>query len=169
MRKLKLTTMAILLLWFFASCEKEGYNKVPLDPNIKITNLTNKPYIDTLTNIGLQELKQSNVFIIIKPLVITSVEDLDLRGYIEGEGNTFTIYVEDNVRSEYPLLISHEIIHLVQNTSGRLIIFKEGVLFDNVLYSHNTPYVYRPWEQEAFYLDDFLEARIMKKLKPLEH
>lgn len=169
MNKLKLTTMALLLLWFFASCKKDKYNKVELDPNIKIRNLTDKVYLDTLINVGLQELKQSNVFVTVRSLIRTSDGDMYLRGYIVGEGNVFTIYVENNIRSEYPLLISHELIHLLQSTSGRLKVYKEGVLFDNVFYSHKTPYEYRPWENEAFYYDDLLEARIMKKLKPLEH
>jgi len=80
------------------------------------------------------------------------VEDDDVRP------REFRIELEKTL-DEMTLLrtLAHEMVHVWQYASGRLRLYQDGRhLYDGRLYSSNTKYLERPWEGEAYELEEVL-------------
>ena len=80
------------------------------------------------------------------------VEDDDLRP------REFTIQLEKTL-DEMTLLrtLAHEMVHVWQYASGRLRLYQDGRhRFEGRVYSSNTKYLERPWEGEAYELEEVL-------------
>ena len=169
--KILLIIFAILLvvgLYLLNRNSNKPYNKVVLSKENHITNLTNTVYLDTIVSVGLSKLKQSNVFVLILPLTQKQIdlfsENGELRAQIVGKGSNYIIFVSDLTRSESITVISHELIHLSQYRSGRLILTTNGVVWEDKLIG-NLSYDKRPWELEAFANQRSLSDKIEKVLK----
>lgn len=164
----------LLGLIIFIVTKKEKPLK-PLD--IPITNVvmnkTTKDYLTPMINAGLYELKIDSVFVIVKPMSITIKNNglgdggFELMGTIIGNRNQYMLYIGDLNRSESFTIVSHELIHLEQFHSGRLVkkdstnlVLWEGKIYD----VKQIPYLERPWEIEAFNKDKVLEKKIIKRL-----
>jgi hypothetical protein len=62
-------------------------------------------------------------------------------------------------------VLSHEIVHVHQYYSGRLIFDDNKITWMGDEYKlDGLPYDSRPWENEAFFLESELKSRIIKKL-----
>lgn len=169
--KILLIILAILLivgLYLLNKNSNKPYNKVVLSKENNITNLTNTVYLDTIVNVGLSKLKQSNVFVLILPLTQRQIdlfsENGELKAQIVGKDNNYIIFVSDLTRSESIAVISHELIHLTQYRSGRLLLTTKGVVWEDKLMG-NLSYDKRPWEIEAFCSQKNLSNEIEKVLK----
>ena len=80
------------------------------------------------------------------------VEDDDLRP------REFTIQLEKTL-DEMTLLrtLAHEMVHVWQYASGRLRLYQDGRhRYNGRVYSSNTKYLDRPWEGEAYELEEVL-------------
>jgi hypothetical protein len=88
--------------------------------------------------------------------------ETELRAFIIGERNQYIIYVDDLNREESLTILSHELIHLQQYSSGRLIRMEDHfMMFDGEAYNVNEiPYKERPWEIEAFKNETDLKIKV---------
>jgi hypothetical protein len=170
--KIILIILAILLIGGFYLLNRNSdkpYNKVVLSKENHITNLTNTVFLDTIVNVGLSELKQSNVFLLILPLTQKQIDQFgdngELKAQIVGKEGNYIIFVSDISRSESITILSHELIHLTQYQSGRLVLTSKGVIWENELVDNNLSYDKRPWEIEAFSKQINLSDKIEKVLK----
>ena len=167
-----LVLLLIGLIVYLISTQKQqkSYNSVILSHNNIITNKTSKSYLDTLVSQGLDVLGLKGEYVMIRtmnPSLKGSLgTDTELRAYIIGERNQYIIYVDDLNREESLTILSHELIHLQQYSSGRLIRMEDRfMMFDGEVFNvDNVPYKERPWEIEAFKKEKDLRTKLEKIL-----
>jgi hypothetical protein len=162
-----LVLILIGLVIYFTSNQKERtFKKVTLSHNNIITNKTSKSYLDTLVSEGLDVLGLKGEFVMIKTMDPSLKDalgtDTELRAYIIGENNQYVIYIDDLNREESLTILSHELIHLQQYSSGRLIKMEDHfMMFDGEIYNvNNIKYKDRPWEIEAFKNETDLKIKV---------
>lgn len=145
-----------LLIFLISKQKVEYYKHVELSNNNIITNKTSKSYLDTLVSKGLDVLDLKGKYVIIKNLDPSLKEalgtDTELRAAIIGERDQYVIYIDDLGRHESLTILSHELIHLEQYSSGRLKKINNRIIsFNNEIYDISViQYRDRPWEIEAF-------------------
>jgi hypothetical protein len=180
MIKKTITTILIILgliaLFFLLKYANrtQYYNHVTLSEDNYIINFTPNKYVDTIVSVGLKELDVKNCSITIEEMP-QSVKDmfylqnqLNLQATVYGDNFMFSILTSDLNRSEAILIISHELLHLKQYNSGRLVYEDNGdITFDNKVYKiTDLPYNDRPWEVEAFKEQSDLANKVHKILIP---
>jgi hypothetical protein len=159
-----------LVIYFLSNQKERTFNKVTLSGNNIITNKTSKSYLDTLVSEGLDVLDLKGEFVMIKdmnPSLRGALgDDKELRAYIIGERNQYVIYIDDLNREESLTILSHELIHLQQYSSGRLIRMEDTfIMFDGKVYNVNDVlYQNRPWEIEAFKNETDLKIKLEELL-----
>ena len=156
-----------LIVYFISNQKQERTFKiVTLSHNNIITNKTSKSYLDTLVSEGLDVLGLKGEYVMIKtldPSLKGSLgPDNELRAHIIGQNNQYIIYVGDLSREESLTVLSHELIHLEQYSSGRLIRMEDHfIMFDDEVFNvDNVPYKERPWEIEAFKNETDLKIKL---------
>jgi hypothetical protein len=155
----------VILIFFAPKNEEKYFRKVELNTSIRTINLSGVPYLDTVVNVGASIIKVKDVNIIILPLLPEDCLDTSLLGYIEYRDNYYIIRLNAELDKKAQILtISHELIHLLQDYSGRFILNGNYVIFDGEQYSPYVEYLDRPWEKESFYYEHVLETKINKKL-----
>lgn len=167
-----LVLLLLGLIVYFISNQKQqiSFKSVTLSRNNIITNRTSKPYLDTLVSTGLDVLGLKGEFVMIKtlePSLKGSLgTDSELRACIIGQNNQYVIYVDDLSREESMTVLSHELIHLEQYSSERLIRMEDHfIMFNGDMFNvDNIPYKERPWEIEAFKKEKDLRTKIEKIL-----
>ena len=167
-----LVVLLIGLIIYFISNKKQqiSFKSVTLSHNNIITNRTSKSYLDTLVSTGLDVLGLKGEFVMIKtldPLMKGSLgTDSELRACIIGQNNQYIIYVDDLSIQESLTVLSHELIHLEQYSSGRLIRMEDHfIMFNGEVFNvDNVSYKERPWEIEAFKKEKDLRTKIEKIL-----
>ena len=135
-----------------------------------VLDKTNTNYLKDIINAGLYELDVDSSTIYIHKMSESMKDNLGkdyiLKAYIIGNEKQFIMYVDDIDRMEAIRVISHELIHLQQYRSGRLVkldgnkVLWEGKEID----VEKIPYMNRPWEIEAHKKDDELEKKIKTML-----
>lgn len=163
--------VGVFLLYKLVTYQEPGFEKVELDKGSSLVfNTTPQAFMDTIVYVGLTNLEITDVVVILKPLNINPQKDEDrtMKAHIIGAGKQYVIYVDELSRKESILILAHELIHLQQYESGRLIV-KNKV----ITWQHNplpledwmsVSYSNRPWEQEAFKLQGDLSEKISKEL-----
>ena len=167
-----LVVLLIGLIVYLISTQKQqiSFKKVTLSNNNIITNRTSKSYLDTLVSTGLDVLGLKGEFVMIKtldPSLKGSLgTDSELKACIIGQNNQYIIYVDDLSRHESLTILSHELIHLEQYSSGRLIRMEDHfIMFNGEVFNvDNVPYKDRPWEIDAFNKEKGLRTKLEKIL-----
>lgn len=136
-----------------------------------VTDNTDVKFLDSIVHVGLDILEVDSVNVQIRKLPKTStldLGDLDLLAHIIGEGNSYIIFIKDNeTRNEFIQIISHELIHLKDRDSGKLILFdKYGVIYGDQEWEdgRRVDYNNRPWEISAFERGPILAQEIKEIL-----
>ena len=146
----------IIICKLLFTYKDKPFSKVNFYNYHHIYNSTNKPYLDTIVESGLQSLKIDTVTVIIEKIKNTSTtingEDIDLEAYIVYYNDMYYIFIGDYDRNENITILSHELIHLRQYYDKTLVISKTGVYLwlDEVVDISDMNYNDRPWEVEAF-------------------
>jgi hypothetical protein len=155
-----------LAIYLLSNQKQQTFKKVTLSRNNIISNKTSKSYLDTLVSQGLDVLGLKGEYVMIRtmdPSLKGALgADTELRAYIIGERNQYIIYIGDLDRQESLTILSHELIHLQQYTSGRLIRMEDRfMMFDGEVYNvDNIEYKNRPWENEAFKKENDLKLKL---------
>jgi hypothetical protein len=157
-------------IYLLSNQKQQTFKKVTLSRNNIIRNSTSKSYLDTLVSQGLDVLGLRGEYVMIRtmdPSLKSALgADTELRAYIIGERNQYIIYIGDLNRQESLTILSHELIHLQQYTSGRLIRMEDRfMMFDGEVYNvDNIEYKNRPWENEAFKKETGLKIKLEELL-----
>ena len=122
-------------------------------------NYTDRLYLDTIVKVGLKQMGlDDNIVVSIRPISDEIQQRFDsemiLQAHIMGKGNQYALFVDDMSRYEAIKVISHELVHLKQYRSEKLILNKNSVIWDGREYSeweiNDMDYMRRPWEREAY-------------------
>lgn len=168
-----LAVLLIGLIVFLVTRKEKPLKPFDIPTTNVVTNKSSMDYIMPMVNAGLYELKIDSVFVMVQPMSLAMKNNglgdggFELMGSLIGNKTQYILYIGQLNRSEAFNIISHELIHLEQFHSGRLVK-KEGmnlVLWEGKIYDvKQIPYLERPWEIEAFSKDKILEKKIMKRL-----
>ena len=156
----------ILITYLIVFYEEEDipFNKIEFTEGNRILNRDMPKYMDTIVLAGLSQLNITNTIIVIRSIQIKKTDDLDLKAYIIKQGETYVIFIKDLSKNESMIVMSHELIHLQQIASGKMLsINAETWLWNGCdMYSlYNLPeYLERPWEAEAFKISPNLQNKI---------
>lgn len=136
------------------------YNPVPLSGNNTIINNTKYSYVDTVLSVGLDKMGIGGVTIMVDEVSeemrnsFYEQNGVELGASIMGNRTQFLLHITPSERRSIIRVLSHELIHLGQYHSGRLVLTRNGLIWENQLMSVETmldiPYGQREWEREAF-------------------
>lgn len=157
-----------LILYLSLKPEKE-FKIVELSNKNFVTNRGSKTYLDTIVQVGLDQMGIENETIMVKeqPIQRDLGDDFESEAYIIYQKGQSIIFIKPNLnRLKAIEIISHELIHLEQYRTGRLEILKGGyVCWENdTIDVPSVPYNKRPWEDEAFNYSPLLEEDIKSVL-----
>lgn len=168
-----LIVLVVVVLIVVSSKKEEKYfKKIQLDNTTNIVlNNVDKPYMDTILYVGLSTLNLSDIVVSILPLsenakLRFASEGGELKAHIREQDGVYYIFIDDVDRMESIEILSHELIHLKQYYDKRLYLNenKTPVWLGQEYDINSTSYENRPWETEAFLLDDELNDKIKKVL-----
>lgn len=154
--------LAIIAIIVFTYREKT-FNLVELGKENAVLNRTDKLYLDTIVSVGLNELGISGITVLIDPLEKElTTEEFEILAHIIGTQNQFIIYTNEFSREKALEVMSHELIHLQQYNTGRLVKTDGGVIWEGYYIEsiEEIPYMARPWELEAFVLGENLKRTL---------
>jgi hypothetical protein len=167
-----LILLIIFGIYKLATTKERTFKLVYFEKHNFIQNKTDKPYLDSIIHVGMNELGISGTYIIIKPLTEETKKqfssEMNLKAHIKGLGKQYVIWVDDMDREESITVLSHELIHLRQYYNGKLIVTNELIKWDDQIIPVNElstiDYNSRPWEIEAFQEQKYLDIDIIKVL-----
>jgi hypothetical protein len=159
-------------IWKTIQDEKkyQYFKKVKLNSLNHIINRTNIDYLDTVISVGLNKLDIRGITLIIYPLKeetkkIFAENDFELKAYIRGVNKQYIIWIDKMDKLKTINTLSHELIHLKQYETNRLIVNDKVVIWKGEKIDlMNVPYSERPWEIEAFEKETDLNILIRKEL-----
>lgn len=171
--------LVVLIFLFIYDWYKtnEPYQSEPLQKTNFIINNTNQKYLDTTLMVALNAATIHGKTIMIEdmtPELVAKFRDnggVHLSAAVIGdpEGKQFILFVDKFTHRSAIRVISHEVVHIMQYSSGRLkvipnlgIIWEKDTISFDLLYNIN--YRDRPWEMEAFDNESELASRVEKLL-----
>lgn len=129
-------------------------NHIEITNSHQIYNNTSNKFYDTLFSVGLKILEiQDTVFIRHIPESFLEQTPDNYNGFIIPLDKYYIIYLKKDLnKDELFEVVSHELIHLQQFKSKRIIIMDNGIVqWEGKDYSiDKINYHERPWEIEAF-------------------
>lgn len=156
--------IVLIFLVFKSKSEEQYFNQVNLTQYNLIGNSLPLNFYDTILSVGLDEASISGLFITIYPLSDAAKDNFQnsqLKAHVRYANGTFYLFIDELDRQEAIKVIAHEIIHIEQYLSKRLI-YEDGVIYwDNRQYElNNIDYETRPWENDAFMREGPLASKI---------
>jgi len=156
----------------FGVYREQTFNKIDIQTTNMVSNRTDRDYLDSIVYVGLNEMNLDSVAITIRQISpeVQAMFDSNsqLKAHIIGKGKQYIIFVDEMSRDEAIKVLSHELIHLKQYYTKKLILEKDKVIWDGrVVYQNEineTKYEQRPWEAEAFAGQRGLETKIREIL-----
>lgn len=160
---------------FFAKKEETFFKPIELEINNTVINNTPKKYMDTVVNLGLNQLEIVDATVVINYLSTSPVKEIqggiEIEAYItpvSSNSNIFFLYIKDNIQREEAItVLSHEMVHVKQYVTQQLFINEEGSLLweGETMYDPNSlEYFNRPWERDAFHDQAEISNQIKNKL-----
>ncbi len=142
---------------------------VQLDTTNLIVNNMDEKYIDTIINVGLNKLGISGVIVLVNPLPpevkAKFSSELELKAHIREHQGFYYIWIDKLSKDETIDVLSHELIHLLQYHTKRLVVNGNTPIWEGNVYElNNVPYHSRPWESEAFDNSNDLKYKILETL-----
>jgi predicted metallopeptidase len=156
----------------FGIYREQTFNRIDIETTNMVANRTETNYLDSIVYVGLNEMNLDSVAITIRQISpdVQAMFDSNsqLKAHIIGKGKQYVIFVDDMSRDEAIKVLSHELIHLKQYYTKKLILEKDKVIWDGrEVYQteiNETKYEQRPWEAEAFAGQRGLENKIREIL-----
>lgn len=158
-----------LILALYLSTKPRYFNTYEFSKDNYVTNRASRDYLDTIVQVGLDELgiARNSVMIKDQPESKNLGNGYETLAYIVFSNDQSIIYVHRSIgRYKAIEVLSHELIHLEQYHQKRLVILDsvyaewEGLRVE----PKKIPYSLRPWEIEAFENSMELETKIKKHL-----
>lgn len=143
----------LLLLINRTRSEDRPFNKVELTGNNYIHNSVFPTYYDTILNVAMSEAGLTGHNVILEELSdgAKSQFDGDLKAHVRYVNNDFYLFTQSMGREMAIEVLSHEVIHMLQYSSGNLSYIDGNVTWmGEVLELNSKEYELRPWEMEAY-------------------
>lgn len=148
--------------------QEQPFKQFDIETTNMVANRTEDNYLDSIVYVGLNELGMDSIAITIRPITEDVKRQFDsegtLKAHILGRGKQYIIFLDDMGRDESIKVLSHELIHLRQYVTKKLILHKTEVVWDGEVISEykvsELKYEDRPWEIEAFAEQRQLENKI---------
>jgi len=150
-----------------------SFNSIDLEPTVNIVhNYTQIAYLDTLAHTALEahgiEGQTVSLFTAPNSTVQRDSGGFRLNAYVTQPvvEDTYSMFLSPDLsRRQYISAVSHEVIHIGQYDSGRLVSHDGIVIFEGDTVSlYDIPYSRREWEEEAFKNGPILEKKVREKL-----
>jgi hypothetical protein len=179
MKKILLILAAVLLvgalIWWVMQTPGpiKSYKQVVLVEQNDLINTTEYGYLDTVLNVGMNELGMKGISVLVQPMQdrvrnrFEEGEGLELEAYVAEWMYGYTICVNDQLGHAHAIdVIAHELIHLEQYHNQTLVVGDGTVVLwkgerQDIL---TIPYAERPWERDAFLRGKPLAAKIRSKI-----
>jgi hypothetical protein len=158
-----LVILLAVLTTVLITYREKTFNLVELGKENAVLNRTDKLYLDTIVSVGLSELGIAGITVLIDPLEKElTTEEFEILAHIIGTQNQFIIFTNEFSREKALEVMSHELIHLQQYNTGRLVKTDGGVIWEGYYIEsiEEIPYMARPWELEAFVLGENLKRTL---------
>jgi predicted metallopeptidase len=156
----------------FGVYKEQTFNIIDIETTNMVANKTDRNYLDSIVYVGLNEMNLDSIAVTIRQINpdVQAMFDSNsqLKAHIIGRGNQYIIFVDDMGRDESIKVLSHELIHLKQYYTKKLILEKNKVnwggkeIYENEI--DEISYQNRPWEAEAFAGQRDLENKIREVL-----
>ena len=148
--------------------QEQPFKQFDIETTNMVSNRTEDNYLDSVVYVGLNELGMDSLAVTIRPITDEVKQQFDsegtLKAHILGRGRQYIIFLDDMGRDESIKVLSHELIHLRQYVTQKLILHKNEVIWDGKVISgyevSESKYNDRPWEIEAFAEQRQLESKI---------
>jgi len=148
--------------------QEQTFKQLDIKTTNMVVNRTEDNYLDSVVYVGLNELGMDSIAVTIRPITDEVKQQFDsegtLKAHILGRGRQYIIFLDDMSRDESIKVLSHELIHLRQYVTQKLILHKNEVIWDGEVISEykvsESKYADRPWEIEAFAEQRKLESKI---------
>jgi len=148
--------------------QEQTFKQFDIETTNMVSNRTEDNYLDSVVYVGLNELGMDSIAVTIRPITDEVKQQFDsegtLKAHILGRGRQYIIFLDDMGRDESIKVLSHELIHLRQYVTQKLILHKNEVIWDGKVISEyevsESKYNDRPWEIEAFAEQRQLESKI---------
>jgi len=148
--------------------QEQTFKQFDIETTNMVSNRTEDNYLDSVVYVGLNELGMDSIAVTIRPITDEVKQQFDsegtLKAHILGRGRQYIIFLDDMGRDESIKVLSHELIHLRQYVTQKLILHKNEVIWDGEVISEHKvselEYDKRPWEIEAFAEQRQLESKI---------
>ena len=118
----------------FGVYKEQTFNRIDIETTNLIANRTDRNYLDSIVYVGLNEMNLDSIAITIRQISPDVQERFDsdsqLKAHIIGKENQYIIFVDEMSRDEAIKVLSHELIHLKQYYTKKLILEKDKVYWD---------------------------------------
>lgn len=154
--KIVLGVLVILLLLFLITRlnkEDASFNQVQLSGNNFIHNEMFPTFYDTILSVAMDKMGLYGYNVIFRELsdAARSQFDGELKAHIRQVNNDFYLFTQNLSRREAIEVLSHEVIHMQQYSSGDLLYSNGNVTWrGNEIELNSKEYEQRPWENDAF-------------------
>jgi hypothetical protein len=143
----------VIFLIFKSNSEEKPFNKIQFTGNNQIFNEKLPTYYDTILNVAMSEVGLKGYYVVISDLSEEAKKqnDGELMAHVRYHENDFYIFIKDLSRTEAIVVISHEVIHMLQYSSGDLS-YSDGKItwMGETMPLNSKDYSDRPWENDAF-------------------
>ena len=148
--------------------QEQPFKQFDIETTNIVANRTEDNYLDSVVYVGLNELGMDSLAVTIRPITDEVKQQFDsegtLKAHILGRDRQYIIFLDDMGRDESIKVLSHELIHLRQYVTKKLVLHKNEVVWDGEIISEyrvsELKYDDRPWEIEAFAEQRQLENKI---------
>ena len=157
----------LLFLILRTNSGEKPFNQVQLKGNNFVHNEKFPTYYDTILNVAMSEAGLSGYNVIMRELSdgARSQFDGELKAHIRYENGDFYLFTQPMGKNEAIEVLSHEVIHMLQYTSGNLSYSNGNVTWmGEVLELNSKEYEQRPWETEAFQKQSQLIGMVKESL-----
>lgn len=158
------------IVYKFSQTQDKNFGNVRFINENTVTNQVDKPYLDTVIRVALDQLDIQNVHVIFFKLDEQQRQalggDIKIEALVKKYAKGYIIYISDLLSKDESIkVLSHEAIHIKQYESERLVVQNPVVFFENIpYYPKEISYEDRPWEIEAFFLEGELTKKVNKTL-----
>jgi len=152
--------------------QEKTFKQFDIETTNIVANRTKNNYLDSVVYVGLDELGMDSIIVTMRPITEEVKQHFDsestLKAHILGKNRQYIIFLDEMGRDESIKVLSHELIHLRQYVTQKLVLHKDEVVWDGQIMSeydiNELEYSKRPWEKEAFTEQRQLENKIRNKL-----
>lgn len=165
-----LSLVAVFVIYKVATYTEPVFKQVKLNTNNnQVYNSTGVNYMDSIVYVGLDQMHIDGVRVVIRPLIKPkSSEDMTFKAHIVATDYNYIIFTGSYPRAEALTVLTHELIHLHQYHTGRLVVKDNKITWQGDTSDMDTwlsvSYSNRPWEQEAFKEQGELRDKVKKVL-----